>query len=151
MLATTFTASAIGSFVFTAVILLSWRFTPQVWLAEVTEGKQKPPLKLAIPVTLLILAVILGGMIAPAWYLAAVHKASFFQRFLAAWVVMLIINIVDLVIIDWLIYIKIYPTWMRIDGVEKLEGMRSHIEGFFSGLLLGVGFAMVAAIITIPV
>lgn len=151
MVAITLVAGAIASLVMTTLVLLSWRFTPQVWLADITEGRLKPPLKIAIPVTLAIAAVILGGAIAPAWYLAAVDEANFFQRFLVAWGVTLFINVVDLVIIDWLIYVKIYPTWMRLEGIEKLEGMRPHIDGFFSGLWIGAGFAAIAALVTMLV
>ena len=144
-------SAAITSLIFTVIILASYRLTPKAWLSDISEGKIKSPPEQALPVVVIVLLVLLGGSIATAWWIASVYEATFFERFVAGWVVVAIVNLTDLLIIDFLIYMWIYPSWMRFEGIEPLHRTWPHIKGAFNGLAMGLPIALLAATVTIPV
>ncbi|MGD1939042.1 MAG: hypothetical protein ACFCA4_16030 [Cyanophyceae cyanobacterium] len=147
-------AITIGGLVTSLILLVSvvfsWAVVPEAYLSEVTEGKIKSPKNWKTYTALFsILSIIIAGPIATAWWVASAYDASFYERLLAAWLVMVMINIMDLIVIDIVIYMWIYPSWMRIEGVEPLHKYRPHVEGAITGCsTIGVPIALIAAGIT---
>ena len=138
--------SAVTSFIFCLIVLASWRFTPEAWLSDLTEGKVKSPNNWSTwTVFLVILLTILGGAGATASWIGSAYDASFYERSIAAWLVIAILNGVDLVVIDLLIYTWIYPSWMRVEGIEPLHQPWAHIKAGLIGLAMGVPMAAIAA------
>lgn len=145
----TLVGGLISSIIFSAIVLLSWRYTPEVWLHDLTDGAvESPRTPPAYIVFISIIATLLIGSTASAWSFAAGGPTTFFQRFLIGWFVIAIINLVDLVIIDWLIYIKIYPRFMQVEGVPPLNQLWPHVRGLFIGLATGVPIALIGALVT---
>ncbi|MEM9485164.1 MAG: hypothetical protein AAGA83_15925 [Cyanobacteria bacterium P01_F01_bin.116] len=141
---------AITSFIFCLLVLVSWRFTPEAWLSDLTEGKIKsPPTWSTYTVFAVILFTILAGTTITAGWVASVYDASFYERLIVAWLVIVILNVVDLVVIDLLIYTWIYPSWMRVDGIEPLHQPWAHVKAGLVGLVIGVPMAAIAAGLTI--
>jgi len=62
-------------------------------------------------------------------------------------------NLVDLVILDWLLFATINPKWMSMPGTHGHPAYReykSHFIGFLIGTLLAVGVSAVIALIVYP-
>ncbi|MEM7335009.1 MAG: hypothetical protein AAF490_23230 [Chloroflexota bacterium] len=149
MLQVTLIGGLITSFVFTVIVLLSWRFTPEVWLNDLTEGEvESPRTPPSYIVFIAILATLFIGSTATVWRLAATGTATFLQRFIVAWLVLVMLNLVDLVVIDWFIYMKLEPKFMQIEGIAPLNTLAPHIRGFGIGILTGIPIALIAAAIT---
>ena len=142
---------AITSLVFCLIIFSSWRFSPEVWLSDVTEGAIKSPTGPAYAVMGSVLVTVLGGSTATAWWFASVYDTNFYERFIAAWLVIALLNLVDLLVVDLLVYIWIYPSWMRLEGVEPLHRLWPHVEGCLTGLTIGVPLAAIAAGLTVSI
>ncbi|MEM8858552.1 MAG: hypothetical protein AAGD96_09530 [Chloroflexota bacterium] len=149
MINTTLIGGLITSAAFSVIVLLSWRFTPEVWLHDLTDGAvESPKTPPSYIVFISIIATLVIGSTATAWGFAAENVTTFFQRALMAWLVLVILNLVDLVIIDWLIYIKMYPKFMQVEGIEPLIALWPHVRGFFIGIATGIPIALIAALIT---
>ena len=74
-------------------------------------------------------------------------KSSFWELFAYAFGMLFIFNIVDLLIIDWLIVCWFKPGWVIIPGTEHIvipNPYLHHFKGFLRGTvgLLIVGFAV---------
>lgn len=140
----------VTSFVFSLVILASWRISPEAWLSDLTEGKIQSPKTLATYGTFAATVItIVGGAAITAGWIGSVYGANFYGRFIAAWLVIAILNVVDVLVIDIWIYIWIYPSWMRVEGIEPLHQPWAHIKAGFVGLGIGVPMAAIAAGLTL--
>lgn len=149
MIAIALTVGAITSAVFTVAVLASWRRDPEIWIADLTEGRVPAPRTLALYLwTALIIAITIVGPVAAAWWSAADQDASFWSRVLVAWVVVAIVSLVDLVVVDVGVYIWLSPSWMAIPGYEPLRAVWPHIKASVVGLAIGVPVALLAAVLT---
>lgn len=139
-----------SAMVFTVVVLLSWRITPEVWLADVTDGEQRTALN-ATNVTWFVLVAVsfVGGGFVAAWLAAARHDATFVQATLVAFIAMLTVNLVDLLVVDIVVYLWIRPSWMTIPGLEMPTGYGIHVRGALNGVLLAVPISLVAAAVSL--
>ncbi|MEM9219346.1 MAG: hypothetical protein AAGD25_34065 [Cyanobacteria bacterium P01_F01_bin.150] len=138
----------VTSFIFSLIVLASWKFSPEVWLSDLTQGKiQAPKTWKTYSTVVAIIAIILGGAGITAWWVGALYAANFYERFIAAWLVIVILNVVDVLVIDIWIYMWIYPTWMRIEGIEPLHDPRVHTKESLVGLVFGIPVAAIAAIL----
>ncbi|MEM8705364.1 MAG: hypothetical protein AAGE98_02825 [Actinomycetota bacterium] len=133
----------------TAVVLASWYFHPETWIADATEGEQKTPVTPAtVSWTVLTFVVLIGGPVVAAWFAATDHAANFGERALVAYGVFVLFNLWDLIVIDIAIYVWLRPSWMTIEGVEIHEGYGMHVKGFLNGLAIGVPVALMAAAVS---
>jgi MFS family permease len=141
-------SGAVASIVFCGLVFWSWWSVPEVWLADVTNGEVKPPNKgMALVVMIAVAASMLLGAIAAAWWLAGVTETTFLDRFIAAYLVIGIIMAVDLFIVDILIYMWIYPPFMRYEDIEPLHSYWEHTKGSLIGMVIGLPMALIAAAI----
>ena len=73
-------------------------------------------------------------------------RAGFWQVFLSVFLSVLVFNIFDLVVLDWLIFVRLQPRAYILPGTEGLPGYQDlnfHVRGFFTGLVICLvsGFA----------
>ncbi len=81
----------------------------------------------------------------------AVGVLTFGDVFLSTLVSMLTFNVYDLLVLDWLMFVKWQPKFAVLPGTEGMAGysdMLFHVRGFFIGLVWSVGLALVVAGVT---
>ena len=142
-----FIGSTLASTVLTIFVCLTFIFTPNLWLSEISEGKIKTKLNfINITTTVLIIAIILGSSFLMAWWIKYNYTSDFWVLFLGAYIIQVAINLVDLLIIDILIYMWIYPPFMQLEGVEPLHSYWYHTKGALKGIsVIGIPFALLSA------
>ena len=133
-----------------ACLLLLMRFQPRLFLRHLPQEMRSvvPPRSekerwMSIPFGLLIG---LPFALALLWRTAALESHSFRQHFVYAFGVLLIFNLVDLLLIDWLIVCWWRPRWAVFPGTEQVvlpSPYRHHFNGFMMGLV-GITFAGLA-------
>ncbi len=140
----------VGSAAFTVVVLVSWWRNPEVWLADVTDGEQKPPTNATtVTWTVLVALTFLGGSFVAAWLAGSVADAGFVERFLVAHAVMAIVNLVDLVVVDIAVYLWWRPSWMTIPGVAMPTDDGMHVRGAVNGFAMAIPIALLAAVVSL--
>jgi len=140
-----------------AVLLLSFAIAPDMWLGDYppevqqaygpmsAKGRRYRPLVgiLFFGTVFAIVALSFGALRdgGPA-------DPSFVEYFLTSFVILMVFNLFDLLIVDWLIFVKIQPKRIVLPGTEGMAGYKDY--GFhFRGFLVGIVFSTVgAAIIT---
>lgn len=75
---------------------------------------------------------------------AAYH--IFFDIFLSAFGVLFLFNLVDLLIMDWLIVCTITPNFLVISGTEGMAGYKNY-SMHFRGFLIGTGVSIVLGLL----
>ena len=139
----------ITSLILNLVVYASYKISPEAYLSEISQGKvQSPRTWKTYSTVVVIVATIIGGSAITAWWTASVYDASLYEQLIAAWLVNVIFNIYDVVVIDILIYQMIYPDWMKIEGIDPLHKPWMHIKGGFSGLVIGVPVAVISVGLT---
>ncbi|MDQ2904332.1 MAG: nitroreductase [Ktedonobacteraceae bacterium] len=91
--------------------------------------------------------VLLGFPIAAALSVRASNQ-EFLLLFLSAFGVMLLANLVDWLILDWLIFCTITPKFVILPGTEGLAGYKNyamHFRGFLIGTALSVIVSLIIA------
>jgi hypothetical protein len=82
----------------------------------------------------------------------SLESISFMQAFAYAGIAVLVFNLFDLLILDWLFFCTVQPRSMILPGTEGMAGYRDywfHVIGFFKGLgFTVVGSLLVAALWT---
>lgn len=76
---------------------------------------------------------------------------AFSDAFLNAFGIMSIFNIVDFLLIDWLIFCTITPRFLVIKGTEGMpdyKHIRYHVKGLFIGAALSLVFSLILASLT---
>lgn len=98
--------------------------------------------------TIISYIVLIGTLI----FLGLIHyiesPVSFGVVFLHIWIICFMWNVVDLLIVDWLIVCKITPKWMMISGTEHCRGWKDygfHLKGFLRGCVFMTLFGLISA------
>ena len=83
------------------------------------------------------------------WRTATLESHSFWELFAYASGVLFIFNLVDLLILDWLIVCRFKPRWVILPGTEHIvipKPYLHHFKGFLMGTvgLVIVGLAIAA-------
>jgi hypothetical protein len=99
----------------------------------------------------ILLGLLIGAPFTTAllWRTATLGSHSFWELFAYAFGVLFIFNIVDLLILDWLIVCWIEPRWVILPGTEHIvipKQYLHHFKGFLMGTvgLVIVGLAIAA-------
>lgn len=95
--------------------------------------------------------VLLGGPAAAALTAKAAHQ-GFLEIFLSAFGVVFLFNLVDWLIIDWLIICTITPKFVVIPGTEGMAGYKNyamHFKGFLIGTALSVIVGLIIATLVV--
>lgn len=90
--------------------------------------------------------VIFGALIVFGVLQYAGEKVSFPEILLFIFIIAMIWNVVDLVIMDWLIICKLTAKWVVIEGTEGCRGYKDYMY-HFKGFLLGCVYSAILALI----
>jgi hypothetical protein len=105
---------------------------PEIWLPDyppdirerfgpMSERAKRQKRLVGIPVFLLLLAVIVFSV---ARFVQIGGGWAFFAVFVGIFVMLLVFNAVDLLILDWLIFVTLRPRVIVLPGTEGAEGYR---------------------------
>jgi hypothetical protein len=97
-------------------------------------------------VTLLFLIVLLIPMIGLFTLQANVLSVPFLAALVFSVVTLLVFNLYDLIILDWIFFCTIQPRAMVLPGTEGMAGYRDY-HFHFIGFLKGLGFSAVAGLL----
>lgn len=145
-------ASLIGSAI---IFAMSW-VNPRLMLRSYPKDVQAavPPQTAAekrqtLSWGILFWLSLLGFPVAAALAAKAAH-GSLFETFLSAAGVVFLFNLVDWLILDWLIVCTITPRFMVLPGTEGMAGYknyRMHFRGFLIGTVLAVLLGLLISIV----
>ncbi len=75
-------------------------------------------------------------------------RLVFWQAFLTLFIMIFLFNLIDWLIIDWLLFVTIQPKWIILPGTEGMAGYKDyafHFRGFLVGTVFSVlGSAIIA-------
>ena len=127
---------------------------PEIWLPDyppdirerfgpMSERAKRQRRLVGIPVFLLLAGVLVLSTVR----LAKIGSESiFFSVFLGTFVMLLVFNAVDLLIVDWLVFVTLRPKIVVMPGTEGAEGYGDH--GFhFRAFLRGLVGSFVGSIV----
>jgi hypothetical protein len=146
---------AILSLLLVALMLGSLAVAPDIWVndypPDIREkyGPKSARAKRFTPYfSLLFFAIMIGvlGFSLVRLLIVTEDPLNFLSAFLTAFIVLFTFNLVDLLIIDWLIFVTIQPRVVILPGTEGMPGYkdyRFHFVGFLKGILFSAGFALV--------
>lgn len=105
-----------------------------------------------IPVTILFFAIMLGVIAWSFQGVAATRAAgiSFAAAFVHLFVMFTVFNLLDWLVLDWLIVVKIRPGFMILPGTEGLAGYDDygfHFRGFLIGIVISLLVSLLLAVI----
>jgi hypothetical protein len=144
---------ALLSVVASTYLLLLLRFNPRIFLRhypkeirEIVPPKSEKERRISILLGLLIGAPFTSALL---WRTATLGSHSFWELFAYAFGVLFIFNLVDLLILDWLIVCWFEPRWVILPGTEHIvipKQYLHHFKGFLMGTvgLVIVGLAIAA-------
>ena len=90
--------------------------------------------------------MIFGVMIAFGVVQYAGEKVSFWEMFLFTLIIATVWNVVDLIVMDWLIICKLTAKWVIIEGTEGCKGYKDYMY-HFKGFLIGCIYMIIRALI----
>jgi hypothetical protein len=147
---------AFFSLVASIYLLTLLRFNPRIFLQhypreirEAVPPKSEKERRMSIFFGLLIGVPCASALL---WRTATLGNHSFRELFVYAFGVLFIFNLVDLLILDWLIVCWFQPRWVILPGTEHIAVPKQYLH-HFKGFLLGtVGLAIaglaIAALLT---
>lgn len=139
-----------------ALIFASLRANPRIWLNDFppdirravppkTDAEKRQSTLWGIP----FLAVLLGGPLLSTVLLGRTEPGATFGRlFFHAFTVAFVFNLVDLLLIDWLVLCALTPRSLVIPGTEGMAGYKDyghHFRGFLVGTVFSVVVGLMAA------
>lgn len=150
------------SAILSLLIFASLAYNPRLWLHDAPQAMQDavPPLTkrekrdrllLSVPFfAVLILIPVLSVLSVEA---ALGRSLSFAEAFVHLYTVWMVFNLVDLLLLDWLVVVMWHPQRLQIPGTQHLIHLNSyadHFRGFLIGVVLGVVFsAVLGALLTV--
>ena len=148
---------AILSVIASLILIAALRFNPRLFLQDYPEDIQnrvspktsrekRQSLIVGIPFLMLFVAVPFISTLTLKHQGA--EDVSFLQLFLNAFGVVFIFNLVDLVLLDWLMFCTITPRFVVIPGTEGMEAYKDyayHFRASITGTVLSVVAGLVIA------
>ena len=140
---------ALLSIVASIYLLLLLRFNPRIFvehypkeIREIVPPKSQQEQRISIVLGLLI-GVPLASVLL--WQTATLGTHSFWERFAYAFGVLFIFNLVDLLILDWLIVCWLRPRWVTLPGTEHIAISNPYFH-HFKGFLIGTAGLAIAGL-----
>jgi hypothetical protein len=143
---------ALLSLVGSARILVLLRFCPRIFLQHLYKEiranvppKSEKERRMSVLLGLLIGVPLTAALL---WRTATLASHSFWELFAYAFGVLFIFNLVDLLILDWLIVCWLKPRWVILPGTEHIVIHKPLLHHFKAFLLGTLGLAIVGLAIT---
>lgn len=154
---------AILSVLMTALILGTLYWRPLMWSSDAPPDVRAaaPPMtdadrrakKIGGVATLLLLAGVFGAAVVALRRLGG-GAPSFGDVALSTFLIFMVFNLVDLLLIDWLLVVRLRPNFVVLPGTAHLAGyddygfhFRAFLKGTAGGVLLALMVAAVAILI----
>jgi hypothetical protein len=138
---------ALLSVVTSTYLLLLLRFNPRIFLGhypkevrQIVPPRSKKERRMAIFLGLLIGAPLASTLL---WRTATLGSRSFWDLFAYAFGVLFIFNLVDLLVLDWLIVCLVKPRWVILPGTEHIAIPNPYIHHFKEFLIGTAGLGMI--------
>ena len=145
---------AIASLLLSTVLLIMGLVNPRLMLQDYpkdiqaavppkTDQEKRQTLYWSLP----FWVILLGFPVAAALSAKATHQ-GFLEIFLSAFGVIFLSNLVDWLILDWLIICTITPKFVVLPGTEGMAGYKNyamHFRGFLIGTALSVVVGLIIA------
>jgi hypothetical protein len=148
---------AIVSVGLTVIILVSLRYWPMIWIHDApveVQAVARPLTETERRVRWVVSALFLGWMIAILMAsLLALRRlgggdVSFGDVALSTFIIWMTFNVVDLLLLDWLLLNAIRPKLYAFPVVEvenPFGGYTYHFIGFLKGAVMGAAFSLIVA------
>lgn len=138
-------------------IMITLRINPRIWLNDYPKDIQAkvPPqssyekrisLLLGLPFLLLLMGFPFVSSLTLKQQFP--EQATFSTLFINSFGVILIFNLVDWLILDWLIFCIITPPFIVLKGTEGMPGYKNfffHFQGFLTGTFISVAYGLITA------
>ncbi|TQR44635.1 nitroreductase [Paenibacillus popilliae] len=150
---------SIYSILFLVILLTSLAYNPRIWLQDYPKDIQrlaKPKSKTEERQFLLIGSVVMLLTLAPLLSSIVLDGAqiTFWSTFIQFYLIFTMVSLSDLIILDWLIFCIITPSFIIIPGTQGARGyknFRFHFTGFLKGAIIYGAFSLILAGIRIAV
>ena len=138
---------ALLSVVASTYLLVLLRFNPRIFLGhypkeirQIVPPRSKKERRMSI-----LLGLLIGAPFAVAllWRTATLRSHSFWELFAYAFGVLFIFNLVDLLILDWLIVCWVKPNWVLLPGTEHIAIPNPYVHHFKEFLMGTAGLVIV--------
>jgi len=137
---------ALLSVVGSACLLLLLRFNPRAFLGHYPKEIQEivPPRSKKERLVALLFGLLIAAPLGLAllWRTATLESHYFWDRFAYAFGVLFIFNLVDLLVLDWLIVCWLKPPWVVLSGTEHIAIPNPYLHHFKEFLIGTAGLAM---------
>lgn len=84
------------------------------------------------------------------WDNTHAEPMTFLQAFLSSFLIFTLFNLVDLLILDWLIFVTIQPRRIILPGTEGMAGYKDyafHFYAFLKGVALSAVMSLIVAVV----
>jgi hypothetical protein len=141
---------ALLSVVASTYLLVLLRFNPRMFLKHFpkeireivppkSEKERRMSILLGVPLGLLFIGPTFASALL--WRASAQGSLSFWELFAHVFGLFFLFNLVDLLILDWLIVCRFTPRWLIIPGAEHIVMPKEylyHFKGFLMGTVVSV-------------
>ena len=154
---------AILSVFMSAIILGSLYLNPEIWLDDaprdlrervgpMSERAKRQRRLLGIPTFVFVIGLLIHSIVR--LFQIGGGALSFEAVFLSTFMIVQVFNLVDLLIIDWLIVATIRPRFVIVRGTEDLKGYSDygfHFRAFLKGLVGSLIASLLIAALAVAV
>lgn len=143
------------SIILSVVMAISFLIAPDMWIGDYPPdirakyGAMSGTAKKARP----LIAVLFFGpaILVPALAIGRLRalapvELGFLEYYLSTFIVLMVFNLFDLLVVDWLVFVYLQPEGMVLPGTEGLPGYKDY--GFhFRGFLIGTVFCLAGSLV----
>jgi hypothetical protein len=82
------------------------------------------------------------------WAGTHAEPMTFMEAFLSSFLILMFFNLVDLLILDWLLFVTIQPRPIILPGTEGMAGYKDyafHFYGFLKGVMISAIMSVIVA------
>lgn len=130
------------------IAIVAYLIDPKTMGASLGADKKYQNRIGAVLTVIIMLALFILIMVYAALYYEQIKPGiSFGIALLINYFIFQIFNLADLFILDWLIYIKIKPAFMRPDYLPVADDLVKHVRAFIKGIFIGIFPALISTLI----
>ena len=127
------------------ILMASWLIDPKMWGTDLGAPEEYQNRIGGLLVVLLLFAVQLPIMACAVLYFELIDpNVGFGFALVLTYAIFQIFNLADLILFDWLVYLKLKPAFMRPDYLPVADDLAKHIEDFRNGLIIGLLPALIS-------